>query len=203
VVRLFALRHQDEVAGMVLVDATPEDYLEQAPESVRVTMERLNRLAGPMFAIPRALAAAGVFALRPSLVPGANDVPEAVGRDRYRALMALGGGLKAMTATMKLLDASRAQVREARETAGAQPFGDLPLVVLSAGKAGEIPGGVPEEDQRANTELWRGLHRQMAAESSAGRWELVEGSGHMIHHGRPDAVVAAIREVVEAARTRG
>ena len=34
----------------------------------------------------------------------------------------------------------------------------------------------------------------------AGRWHLVEGSGHMIHHDRPDAVVAAIREVVEAAR---
>ena len=34
----------------------------------------------------------------------------------------------------------------------------------------------------------------------AGRWQLVEGSGHTIHHDRPDAVVAAIREVVEAAR---
>ena len=203
VARLVALRHREEVAGMVLVDATPEDYLEQAPESVRVTMERMTKLAGPMFAVPRALAAAGVFALRPSLVPGANDVPEAVGRDRYRALMALGGGLKALTATMKLLDASRSQVREARVAAGERPFGDLPLVVLSAGKEGEIPGGVPEEDQRANTELWRDLHRQMAAESSAGRWELVDGSGHMIHHDRPDAVVATIREVVEAARARG
>ncbi len=203
VVRLLALRHPDEVAGMVLVDATPEDYLELAPASVRLTMDRLAKLSGPMFALPRALAAAGVFALRPSLVPGANDVPEEVGRDRYRALMALGGGLKAMTATMRLLDVSRAQVREARVAAGERPFGDMPLVVLSAGKAGEIPGGVPEEDQRANTELWRNLHRQMAAESSVGRWEVVEGSGHMIHHDRPHAVVAAIREVVEAVRSRG
>jgi pimeloyl-ACP methyl ester carboxylesterase len=108
-----------------------------------------------------------------------------------------------MTSTMNLLDASRAQVREAREAAGDLPFGDLPLVVLSAGTQGEMPGGIPEADQRTNTELWRDLHRRMAAESSAGRWELVEGSGHMIHHDRPDAVVAAVREVVEAARARG
>ncbi|HEX6127423.1 MAG TPA: alpha/beta hydrolase [Candidatus Limnocylindria bacterium] len=205
VARLFALRHREEVAGLVLVDATPEDYIERAPESVRLTWERMNRLAGPMFALPRALSAAGVFALRPSLVPGltGGDIPPEVGLDRYRALIALGGGLKAMTATMKLMDASRAQVREARMAAGERPLGDLPLVVLTAGEQADLPGGIPPEDQSANHELWRQLHRELAAESSAGRWEVVEGSGHMIHHARPDAVVAAIREVVETARGRG
>jgi pimeloyl-ACP methyl ester carboxylesterase len=204
VARFFALRHPDEVAGLVLVDPTHEDLIERAPESVRVTWERMNRLAGPMFALPRALSAAGVFALRPSLVPGlaGGDIPPEVGLDRYRALIALGGGLKAMTATMKLMDASRAQVREARVAAGERPLGDLPLVVLTAGEQAELPGGIPPEDQRANHELWRELHRELAAESSAGRWELVEGSGHMIHHDRPHAVAAAIREVVEAARAR-
>jgi pimeloyl-ACP methyl ester carboxylesterase len=198
VARLFTVQHRDEVAGLVLVDATHEDLIERAPESVRVTWERMNRLAGPMFAIPRALSASGLFALRPSLVPAAaGDIPAEVGLDRYRALVALGGGLKAMTATMKLMDTSRAQMRAAR--AG---LGDLPLVVLTAGKEAELPGSIPEEDRRANAELWRELHRELAAESTAGRWEVVEGSGHMIHHQRPEAVVAAIREVVEAARAR-
>ena len=203
VVRLWAARHRDEVAGMVLVDATPEDFIERAPESVRVAWNRMTRLAGPMFAIPRALSAAGVFALRPSLVPMfADNVPEAVGVERMRALAALGGGLKAVMATMKLMDTSRAQVREARAALGDRPLGDLPLVVLTAGEDQQLPDGIPEADRRANAELWRELQRDLAAQSSAGRWEVVEGSGHMIQHDRPEAVVAAIREVVEAARAR-
>jgi pimeloyl-ACP methyl ester carboxylesterase len=142
-------------------------------------------------------------------VPGlaGGDLPPEVGQDRYRALIALGGGLKAMTATMKLMDASRAEVRGAREArreaVADRPLGDLPLVVLTAGEQAELPGGIPPEDQAANAELWRELHRELAAESSAGRLEVVDGSGHMIHHQRPQAVVAAILEVVEAARARG
>jgi pimeloyl-ACP methyl ester carboxylesterase len=151
-----------------------------------------------MFAIPRALAAAGVFALRPSLVPMAGgDLPPEVGLDRFRALGALGGGLPAVTATMRHMDESRAQVREARTG-----LGDLPLVVLTAGEEQVLPDSIPEEDRRANAELWRELHRELAAESTAGRVEVVEGSGHMIHHQRPEVVVVAIREVVEAARAR-
>jgi pimeloyl-ACP methyl ester carboxylesterase len=198
VARLFAATHGEEVAGLVLVDPAHEDVVERAPEQVRVLWQRLNRMAGPMFALPRALAATGAFALRPSMVPMvSDDLPPEVGVDRYRALAAMGGGLRAMTATIRQMETSQAQMRAARHH-----LGDLPLVVLSAGEPAELPDSIPEEVRRQNAELVRELHRELAAESSEGRLEVVKGSGHMIHHQRPAAVVAAIREVVEAARAR-
>lgn len=47
---------------------------------------------------------------------------------------------------------------------------------------------------------WQSMQGELAALSSRGRHVVVEGSGHNIHHDRPDAVIAAIREVVEMAR---
>ena len=193
---LLASTHRDVVAGMVLVDPAHPDQIERAPQAVRDAYRRMARMIGPMFTLPRALAASGVYALRPGMVPmmGGGPIPEAVGEERYRALLARGaGGFRTLTAEMEHLEESRAQVRAAMG-----PLGDLPLVVLSAGEEAPLP--VPEEARQANAVVWRELHRELAALSSRGRVEVVDGSGHMIHHERPEVVVGAIREVVEAAR---
>jgi pimeloyl-ACP methyl ester carboxylesterase len=80
------------------------------------------------------------------------------------------------------------------------PLGDIPLVVLTRGKGGypAIPGSpytpeqMEEERKRAQADLAR-LSRR-------GKQVVVAESGHRIHRDAPAAVVAAIREVVEAAR---
>ena len=78
----------------------------------------------------------------------------------------------------------------------------MPLVVLTAGEEAPLPDPIPDEARHATAQLIRDLHGELARESSIGRVEVVEGSGHMIHHQRPDAVVAAVRDVVEAVRVR-
>src|SRR5690606_9403536 len=93
------------------------------------------------------------------------------------------------------LDASQDEVRAARPAAPS----DMPLVVLSHGVPQAIPG-LPEDVNAAYEAAWQQMQRELAARSARGRHVVVEGSGHNIHHDRPDAVVAAIREVVEAIR---
>jgi pimeloyl-ACP methyl ester carboxylesterase len=83
------------------------------------------------------------------------------------------------------LDASREQVQAAH-------LPDVPLVVLTAG--GDPNGGSPEGIRD---------HEAIAAQVPRGRHIVVPGAPHTIHSAQPTAVVDAIREVVEAARTGG
>jgi pimeloyl-ACP methyl ester carboxylesterase len=46
------------------------------------------------------------------------------------------------------------------------------------------------------------LQRDLAGLSTSSAYRVVEGSGHFIQRDRPDVVVEAIREVVEAVRCR-
>jgi len=81
--------------------------------------------------------------------------------------------------------------------AGRKSYGDMPLVVLTAEKT---YAGVPALVRPAADALWRRLHAEIAAKSTRGRTEIVSGSSHLIMIDRPDAVAAAIVEVVKEVR---
>jgi pimeloyl-ACP methyl ester carboxylesterase len=64
-------------------------------------------------------------------------------------------------------------------------LGDLPLIVVTAGRASE-------------SELAE--HRKLAALSTRGEHIIAEGSGHWVHLDRPDVVITAVQRCLEAAR---
>jgi pimeloyl-ACP methyl ester carboxylesterase len=90
-------------------------------------------------------------------------------------------------------------VSHAEERAAARRFGDMPLVVLSREQAMDGGWRTPQEEQVV-LDRWRAGHRALAARSTRGRFEIVPGAGHFIQKDRPEAVIAAIREVVTEAR---
>jgi pimeloyl-ACP methyl ester carboxylesterase len=147
-VRLYASQYPDDVAGMVLVDASHEDQVERRKE----------------FASPELLEAA-------AQVTNSN----AEGID---------------------LDASFAQVKEARTASPLQP---MPLIVLSAGQTdpATYPEGWPLEEE---TQLHDELQQDLASLVPGGRLIVAEQSTHYIHQTRPDLVLDAIRQVVDAVR---
>ena len=77
-------------------------------------------------------------------------------------------------------------------------FGDLPVIVLTAGIQSITPAGEPLGD--VLHEVWYALHEELAAMSSNGRHDLVPGARHGIQDDRPAVVVDAIRELVDRAR---
>lgn len=101
--------------------------------------------------------------------------------------------IETMMAELEGLDASQDEVRAVRPAG----LDDIPLVALSHGQPQSIPG-MPDEVNQAYETAWQEMQGELAALSTRGRHQVVEGSGHAIHHDRPDVVVAAIREVVEA-----
>lgn len=78
------------------------------------------------------------------------------------------------------------------EYRAAGPFPDVPLIVISAGQRAPIsPEGVQFIER---------LQQNLVGLSPQGRRIIAEGSGHRVPIDRPDVVVEAIRDVVEAAR---
>jgi len=77
-------------------------------------------------------------------------------------------------------------------------FGDLPVVVLTAGIQTLTPAGEPLGE--VLHKVWYALHEELAAMSSNGRHDLVPAARHGIQDDRPDVVLDAIREPVDRAR---
>lgn len=191
-VRAFASRRPKDVVGMVLADpAVPYEDL------------RLSGVAGPgagslaaLRAIPVGCLAdtragtlfsnqADVAKCLPGVAPSdfAADLPrhEDAWRTEISELDALWG-------------ASSDEVHF-----GKAPSSDMPLVVLTAdGTFADAPDPLRSPLSAA----WVRLHKELAALSSHGVERVVHGSSHMMIVDQPDAVIAAIREVVAAARSR-
>lgn len=198
IVRTFAARHPAQTAGLVLVDASHEEQFERAPEPVRAFQRRMTSMMRPMFAVVGLAARAGILALRPSLVPLASAGAATDVADELRRLVASRDGVVATMAREMLdLDASNAEVR----AAGIRSLGDVPLVVLSHGRAEGTPPQLGPEVAAAYEAVWQELQVRQAALSTHGRRFVVDAAGHDIPTERPDVVVAAILELVAEAPT--
>ena len=188
-VRTFALRHPDDVGGIVLVDPAHED---QFPELVRtlgwrVVAPQAGLIAGTALA-PFGLVRAGIEAgALPGVARALFDVSEQ-DRDLLLALSLTTRLRRTLLAEMAAFSATAAEVR-------GRSLGDVPLEVLSA--TGTVPGG-SDAERDAFRRVWLALHDQLAALSTRSSHTVVDDSGHFIHHDRPDTVVAAIEKTLAA-----
>ncbi|MGZ3272279.1 MAG: alpha/beta fold hydrolase [Caulobacteraceae bacterium] len=177
-VRLFADRRPKDVVGMVLVDPSVE-HQDQAfsmfgPNAasvapIRNSVERCLELA-----------TSGDKARSPA--------------EKARCYDRTGKALPASLWTTQLSELDTLWgVTSAEVAEGRASFGDMPLVVLTAGGTYKA---VPEPWRDALDARWRELHRDIARRSSRGEERLVADSSHLIMIDRPDAVAQAIRDVL-------
>jgi pimeloyl-ACP methyl ester carboxylesterase len=196
-VRLYAYRYPDEVAGLVLVDSAHEDQYRRFPEPIGAMFEPLRAMQLQSLGQVRDLVAAQGPAAAPPLVAVPERLPAATA-EMYRTMaVADATRLDTMIAELEALETSQDQVRGLR----AAGLGDRPLVVLSHGQAQALPG-VPDAVNAAYEQAWQTMQAELAALSLNGRRLVAAQAGHMIHHEQPEVVVDAIRAVVEQARAR-
>ena len=93
-------------------------------------------------------------------------------------------------------------VSQQQEPDAARSFGDLPLIVLSDDRLATDAWRTPAETAIA-AQHWREGHAALARRSSRGRMQVVPGSEHFIQRTNPEAVIAAIEDVLSAARAKG
>jgi pimeloyl-ACP methyl ester carboxylesterase len=207
--RYYADRYPSEVVGLVLVDPDSE-YGDEADRKIApatAELERRNdkRLEDcavdvsegkcPFFpslaAYQKKLRAAGC----PQIAWWSCAVAEVVAKQRMRASF-----WHDMAFETEALDQSYAEVRAAQRS-----YGNLPLIVLKDSEDGDIdygPGPFSIAQQREMWQIGVKLDEDTARLSSVGAVFVVDGSTHMIPVDRPTAVISAIDEVVDQARSK-
>jgi pimeloyl-ACP methyl ester carboxylesterase len=205
VMRIFAARNHDEVAGLVLVDpAHPEEWLEPA-EHERRQIQRGVRLCrygarAARLGIARmiaALVAVGALAPARALVGlvsrgGLGRADEEILAPMWKLPADVRKPLPQFWTDPKFFDALGSQIEsicasaaEARD-ADVTALADLPLVTISAS---------------TSSERRRHLHEAIATRSSRGRHLTASRGGHWIPLDEPQVVVNAIAAIVEEVRT--
>ena len=200
-VRVFAARHRNEVAGIVLADASHEDQYGREPRS---SLGWANRLPAPvqagLLSVVPVASEVGLFRLMLRATrPAATDRPPAGMTADEAQYLSFVSRLPRSFATEA--DVGRNWVASAEEARNAGPLGDVPLIVLTGGKfvTPRNPADVPEA--RAFHHMWvHELQPKLAQLSSRGRQIIIENSGHGIQFEAPDVLIAAIREIVGESR---
>jgi pimeloyl-ACP methyl ester carboxylesterase len=190
----FAHLYSDYVAGVVLVDASH-------PDTIQRTVEVLSKLEGdklladvkyfksPWFKTSQIwLARLGITRL---LEPAPDELSLEI-----KYLMMRTNGIEAFADELAVDYISAAQIRAAKS------LGDIPLIVLTAGKS-SVGNYSSEIDRAAERRVWvEDIQSEMAKLSTKGKQIIVTDSDHMIPTERPEAVVSAIRDVWDQARNK-
>jgi pimeloyl-ACP methyl ester carboxylesterase len=180
-VRVFNGKYSDQVAALVLVDATQEDQYRLLPTAWRnlsaATHRRARRQAfwAPLY-IDLGIA-------RLQLRMQGQEVAPVLLQSKY---------LKARTSEFENIEVSAEQARAADHIA------EKPLAVLTAGRPIDdaLKAALSEEDQNIYAETWiNDLQVRLAHLSTRGTRMLVADSGHDMPTDRPEAIVAAVREL--------
>jgi pimeloyl-ACP methyl ester carboxylesterase len=193
-VRLYAARYPQEVAGLVLVDSAHEEQYRRAPNEIRELVPQLEAQGLQQFEGLKALIVSG--SLDAAMLPVPPGLPEAAA-ETFRALVAASPKhVETLIAEQQAVQTIHAELAAAKITS----LGDLPLLVLSHGQPMLMPG-LTDAVNQANEQLWQQLQAELARLSSQGRLVVAQDSGHYIQLERPELVIDAIAEVVAAART--
>jgi pimeloyl-ACP methyl ester carboxylesterase len=202
IIRAFARAHPEKVAGLVFVDPLhPEEWCDPSPNQrhmlrggiflshvgallARLGVVRLSLalLSGGKPAAPRRfsrLFGKSAAALLEHMVGEVQKLPQ----DVLPAVQAHWSSPKAFRGLWQHLAAMPSC--SADVVRGADAFGNIPIVVLSAG---------------ARNARWLAADQTLAGASSSGRHITSTHSGHWVHLDDPELVIRAILDVVEAIR---
>lgn len=186
VARLYVAEYPAEAVGMVLVDPGHPFDIPGVPPEINAFWKTEDQT---VMRLAPYLSRLGIMRLAQALgaVPGHGDLPTSS-----------GAAYDAVNLTTKfwdtLSDQNQAMAATSKEVLAApQSLGALPLIVLSA--------SLPADKGR---QVWTEVNAAQAARSSNGVHRVIHESTHMslaLGQEHAQATIAAIRQVIEAART--
>jgi pimeloyl-ACP methyl ester carboxylesterase len=181
-IRLYASQYRDEVAGMVLVDASHPDQEKRFPAALKsLDAKWTRRLEFMEFAMPFGVPRLSGFC-------SANAVVRAAECNLHT--------LREKVAEEKALSESAAQA------AATAALSDLPLAVLSHDPEEHSVPGIAPDVMKSVEAAWSQLQEELAHLSTRGTRTIAKNSSHYIQMDRPDRVVEAVHAVLDEARAK-
>jgi pimeloyl-ACP methyl ester carboxylesterase len=188
-VRAFAHKYPVDVAGVVLVDASHPDFDKRILEVLSVKAREqyisddrlINSELGKFLSVW--MVRLGITRL---VTPKADELSQEINYLSWQTKT-----IKAFSSEIELFEKSAEQIRASGN------LGDRPLIVLTAGKVDEEIYE-SQADVTAVQKLWvEVLQKDLVKLSSKGKQIVIADSGHLIPQEKPEAVVSAIKEVLE------
>jgi len=167
-IQVFASKYPDDAAGMVLLDPPPLSFL------LGQEYKDLRGMAEQMTAEWQAIA---------DSTANSTDAREQARSSFFQMIASEHREMFGETAKM---------------VGSVSKFGDMPLMVLAAGKPNPAFGEVAEEYQR----YWIGQSRALADKSTNGKFILAEGATHYLYLDVPELVAQNILSVVDQVRAK-
>lgn len=182
--RRFAVEHPGEVAGLVLLDARPEDDARRTADLLRAA----GFAGDPPWPLLAGLARTGALRTFAPVLLGPS-VPAA---DRAEFLDVTAG-----PAYFRTRAEEAAAITATEDLVRGRTLGDRPVAVVARGRAQDYAAaGLDAATGRALEELWQDGQRRMLRLSTRSRLTVAAGSGHLVPRERPDAVREAVRWVL-------
>jgi pimeloyl-ACP methyl ester carboxylesterase len=201
-VQLYTATYPADVAGMLLVDSgminpfrTVDGKLVRFADTATGRAVPAVKTADPLREsdIPPAARAQIEAAARQS-GPTANEPPrDKLPLEAQRMRTWSLSQIKHYAASANPFEAEELALMIADQKQKEHPLGDIPLIVLTAGRPEYGPQEQKLEDERKNDQA------MLATLSRRGKQVIAVGSGHHIQIEDPDLVVKSIRELVTAA----
>jgi len=194
-VRRFASEHPELVGGLLLVDSAHENQMRHVPEGMVAAMttgharQRFCRIDAPL-----------TLVRAPGLI---NAYVPVLAPENLRPMHAAAIQDTRYCATAR--DEARVFAAAAGQPEPPETLGDLPLLVLTAGRGMRVDpdlvaSGVPMEALTRWDAAWLDLQADLATLSTSSEHRTIADAGHYVHIDRPDAVVAAIADLAARAQ---
>lgn len=186
IARLYAGRHTSDVAGLLLIDPSEPHQIERLVQAFPAAAKQRGTQAPPLkdcLVDPRP---AEFVTKCQRAVP--DDIPPDMA-ERYRnsqtpaavsAMLREGAALSGLSS--QLLDTEK------------KKLGSIPLVLLNRDPTMPFPEFA--EDSIGAQRLWLQMHVETMDLSTASQLQVVPHAGHEIQLDRPDAVIAAVTDLI-------
>jgi len=185
-VRAYTNRYPDDVAGMVLIDASHEDMIALRPDLFEPSTGQLLSQFQSLVIMQNT----GILALAPEEIP-APDYPDTA-VEQYRAILAGTNYFETAIAESEMFADNLASMQD-------MYLEDLPLIVISRGQPEPLPFMDDSSVDELET-LWSDLQVDLLNLSNNSQHIIAENSGHYIQLSEPDVVINAIRALVLSLR---
>lgn len=195
-VQVYTYRYPKEVKGLVLVEAQHEDETSRLDKVTQGKIKQAYAMFSEQNKYCLAAAEKGFKAGGEEQTNCIGNPVETFGPKLGAAMLA--SELKASywrtnVAEYDGIKTSDEQLRKLR-----RPFGDLPIVVLTRGVSPYAVPGQPQSAMNKATEDENfAIQKEFIKLTTRGTQRVVAGAGHVIQAEKPEAVVAAVLEVLK------
>lgn len=188
VVRHFAAKYTNEVAGLVMVDSAHEQQMKHCPEAL---VKMVNSMKG-MMGVMKLMGKLGIFALKPDLVQIGDN-----GKLSKELVANMQGVMASSDSHAEAMIAETESVYAA-ETQPISTLDDLPLTVVRHGQLDEnaVPPSLGQQVRDTYESAWQALQVEILSLSTQGRLLVADRSGHNVMFDQPEIIVESVLEMV-------